>query len=87
MRVAGHRAVEQQLVEGEFALEDIAFRQADFRLDFARCAHFHVQDAVAEARRIIGDLADDRIGKGIAIGVRPVAAFDLSADNTARNSS
>src|SRR5690606_14579614 len=29
LRVAGHRPVEQQLVEGEFALEDVALCEAD----------------------------------------------------------
>ncbi len=30
LRSARHRAVEQQLVEGQFALEDVAFGQPDF---------------------------------------------------------
>jgi hypothetical protein len=77
LRVAGHRPVEQQLVEGQFALEDVAFGQAHLGLDLARRAHLHVHDAVAEAGRIGGDLRDHALGEAVAVGVGPLAALDL----------
>ena len=44
LRVAGDRAVEQQLIHGQLALEDVALGQADLVLDVPRRADLGVQD-------------------------------------------
>ena len=77
LRIARHRAVEEQLVEGQLALEDVAFGQADLGLQLARRAHLDVQDAVLEARRVFLDLVEAGRAEGVAVGIGPVAAFDL----------
>ncbi len=87
MRGTRHRPVEQQLVEGQFALEDIALGEADLVLEFARRPDFGMQDEVLEARRIVVDLVDDRLAESVALGVGPFARLRSWAGNIARRRS
>ena len=50
LRPAGDRAVEQELVEGQLALEDVALGEADLVLDVERRADLLVDDQLAEVR-------------------------------------
>src|SRR3546814_1188996 len=64
--VAGHRAVEEHLVEGQLTLEDVAFGEADLELDVPRRPHLLVQAEIAEVRAVAGDLGDRRLGERVA---------------------
>ena len=48
LRVARHRPVEQQLIHGQFALEDIAFGKTHFVFDIPGRANFGVQNQFFE---------------------------------------
>ena len=49
-RVAGHRPVEEQLLERQLALEDVALGQPDRALDVERRLDVAVEDDVADVR-------------------------------------
>ncbi len=51
--------VEEQLVDREFALENVAFGQANLLLDLMRSAYLHMHNQIAEARAVTFDLLDD----------------------------
>src|SRR6266540_6158667 len=68
-RVAGHRAVEEELLEAELALEDVALGQAKAALDVERGEHLAVEDDVANVRGDLGDPVDDGVPKRLAIVV------------------
>src|SRR5690606_22306928 len=46
--VTGYGTVEEQLVEGQLALEDVALGQADLVLELLWRPYFHVDDALAK---------------------------------------
>src|SRR3954447_26858371 len=54
-RPSGNRAVEEELLERELALEDVALRQAEVALDVERRQHLLVEDDVADVRRALLD--------------------------------
>ena len=62
LRVTRDRAVEQQLIEGQLALEDVALGQAHLVLDVPRRADLGMQDEILEVRAV----ARDRIDHGVA---------------------
>src|SRR5882757_8779311 len=61
LRVARDGAVEEQLIESELTLEDIAFGKADLILDVPRSADLSVQNELFEIRTVLGDGIDDRL--------------------------
>ncbi len=75
--IARHGPVEQKLVKGQLALEDVAFREAHLCLKLARCAHLHMQHEVLEARREPFDLVKAGLAEGVSVGIGPVASVDL----------
>ena len=48
LRITREGAVKQELIEGQFALENITFSQAHLRFDLARCARLAVENQIAE---------------------------------------
>ena len=52
LRIPRDRAVEQQLIERQLALEDIAFREPDLVLDIPGRADLRMQDEVLEVRAV-----------------------------------
>ncbi len=69
-----HRALEEELVGGELALEDMTLRQADDALDILRQEDLHGDDLAGESRR---ELVHDRhdIADEIVALDRPVAVL------------
>ena len=74
LRPAGRGAQEEQLLERQLALEDVAFRQAEVALDVERRQHLPVQDDVLDVRRVLRDRVDDRVAERLAVLV-PAALF------------
>src|SRR5439155_7728922 len=64
--------VEEELLEGELALEDVALGEAGHALHVERREYLFVDDAIPDARGELRDRVDDRIPEGVALGV-PVA--------------
>src|ERR1700709_1068618 len=75
LRVAGYRAVEDELVHREFALEDIALGQAGLVFDIPGAAGFHMADQVAEIRALFGDLRQNRFAELIPRRTVPASAI------------
>ena len=67
----GHRPVEEQLLQRELALEDVALGQAERLLDVQRRQHLPVQDHVADVRGVLGDRVDHRVAERLARLRRP----------------
>ena len=76
MRISRHGAIEEKLVEGEFALENVALGEANFGFKFAWRAHFRMQHQFLETRRVVLNLVENGLAKGIAVVVRPLPAFE-----------
>src|SRR5829696_720392 len=77
LRVAGKRPVEQQLIQRQLALENIALGQTYFVFQLARRAHLDVANQLLEVRAVPRDLIQNRLFESVAIPVGPVAAVDL----------
>ena len=71
--VAGERAVEQKLVEGQFTLEDVALGQPHLLLQLVGGAHFAVQNQVLEVWAVLRDLIYHRPPEGVPGLRRPRA--------------
>ena len=84
LRETRNGPVEQQLVHGQFALENVAFGEADLIFEFAWRAHFCVQDQLLEAWRIAFDLVDYGVPELVALGIGPFLAIVPWAARTAR---
>ncbi len=67
--VARDRAVEEQLLERELALEDVAFGQPRRSFDVERGLDVAVQDDVADVRREFRDPVDDRVAERLPLVV------------------
>src|SRR5215471_9683055 len=67
LRVPRHGAQEEELLERQFALEDIAFAQAEFALQIQRREHLFVEDDVFKVGRIFGKRVDDIVAEGFAL--------------------
>ena len=68
--VPGDRPVEEQLLEAQLALEDVALGQAHRPLDVERREDLAADDDVPDVRRELGDPVDDRVAERLA-GCRP----------------
>ena len=77
LAAAGEWPVEEQLIQGQFALENVAFRQADLLFDFAGGAHFHVDDEVLEAGAVALDLIYHGLAEPLPLFRRPRAIGQL----------
>ena len=53
IRPMRRRTREEKLIDLQFAVEDVAVRRADHRLDIGRRQHLHADDAVGETRRVL----------------------------------
>src|SRR3989304_4703264 len=67
--VAGHRSAEEELLESQLALEDVALGQADDALHVERRVHLAPDDDLPDVRRPLGDGVDDRVAEGFALVV------------------
>src|SRR5262245_24554654 len=67
--VAGHRTVEEELLERQLALEDVALGQARRALDVERRLDVAMEDDVADVRGELGDPVDDRVAERLALVV------------------
>ena len=77
LSVTGKWPIEQQLVEGEFALEDIALCEPHLSLDFRRRAGFAVEYQVPEIRAVGGDLVNHRLFEPGLVLWGPIPALDF----------
>ena len=77
MGIARDRTVEQQLVESQFTLEDIAFAESGLVFDIERCSHFLVNDQIAKIGTVPCDFRNHGFGKGLAIFVVPLAVREM----------
>src|SRR5439155_19927866 len=64
---AGNRAREEQLLERQLALKDVAFRQAELALEIERRQHLAVQDDVLDVRGVLRDGVDDGVAERVAL--------------------
>ena len=67
-----HGPQEEELLESQLALEDVAFREPEVALEVERREDLPVLDDVLDVRRVLGDRVDDRVAEGLALLV-PVA--------------
>ena len=67
---------EEELLERELALEDVAFRQAPLALQIERRDDLPVQDDVPQIRRELRQRVDDRVAERLALRV-PVPALQM----------
>ena len=74
LRPSRHRAQKEQLLQREFALKDVAFRQAELALDVQWREHLTMNNDVAQIRRVFRDGIDHRIAELFALLV-PVPFF------------
>ena len=75
LRPARRRPQEEQLLERQLALEDVAFGQAEVALDVERRQHLPVQDDVLDVRRVLGDRVDDGVAERLALRRPSVPSF------------
>ena len=66
-RPAGHRPVDEQLLERQLALEDVALGETHGALDVERRQHLAVQDQAPDVRRPFGEGVDDGVAEGLAL--------------------
>src|SRR6188768_878944 len=66
---AGHRPVEEQLLQGEFAGEDVALTQARDVLDVLRGHELVALDQVADVGEALLQRVDHVLAEGLALGV------------------
>src|SRR6185369_456901 len=66
-RVAGHRTVEEELLERQLALEDVALGQPGRPFDIERGLNVAVKDDVADVRGELGDPVDDGVTERLAL--------------------
>ena len=73
---AGHRAQEEQLLQRELALEDVALGQSKFAFEVERRHHLPANDDVLQVGRELRDGVDDVIAESFPLLV-PGALFQL----------
>src|SRR5262249_24173165 len=66
-RPAGNGTQEKQLIESEFAVKDVAFRQRKVMLQVERRQNLTVQNDLAHVRRVLRQRIDDRITESFAL--------------------
>ena len=64
---AGDGAEEEKLLEGEFTLEDIALRQAEFALEIERGEDLAADDDFFDVGGVLGDGVDYRVAEGFFV--------------------
>ena len=64
---AGNGAKEKKLLEGEFALENVALREAEFALEVERREDLAAGDDFFDVGGMLGDGVDDGIAEGFAL--------------------
>src|SRR3546814_17475545 len=69
--VAGHRTVEQHLVEGQLALADVAFGEADLALAVPRRPPLLLPEEVAEVRPVACALGAHRLREPLSRRAHP----------------
>src|SRR5262245_58408688 len=67
LRPARNRPREEQLLERQLALEDVALGQPELALDVERRQYLAMEDDVAEIRRVFGDRVDDGVAERLAL--------------------
>src|SRR5689334_19606873 len=67
--IARDGAVEEELLQRELALEDVAFGQPGGAFDVERGLDVAVEDDVVDVRRELGDPVDDRVAERLALVV------------------
>ena len=67
LRPSRNRPQEQQLLERQLALKDVAFAQPPLALEVERRHDLPVQDQRLEVRRVLGDRVDDRVAEPLAL--------------------
>src|SRR5689334_5306501 len=72
LRPPGSGAEEEELLERQLALEDVALGQAELALDVERREDLPVLDDALDVRRVLRDRVDDRVAERVAFLV-PVA--------------
>src|SRR4029079_19094903 len=68
-RPAGHRPAEEELLERELALEDVALGQAGRAVDVERGHDLAIEATRLQVRRELGDPIDDGIAECLALEV------------------
>ena len=74
---------EEELLERQLALEDVALGEAEVALDVERRQDLPVEDQALQVRRVLGDRVDDGVAERLALLV-PVAPSGCTA-RTARS--
>ena len=67
LRPARRRPQEEQLLERQLAVEDVALGQPELALEVERRQHLPVQDDVADVRRELRDRVDDGVAERLAL--------------------
>ena len=67
LRPSRHRPQEEQLLERQLALKDVAFGEPEVALDVERRQHLPMQDDVLDVRRVLRDRVDHRVAERLAL--------------------
>ena len=67
LRPSGNRPQEQQLLERQLALKDVALAQPPFALEIERSDDLAVQDQRLQIRRVLGERVDHGIAEALAL--------------------
>ncbi len=70
LRPAGRGTEEEQLLERQLALEDVAFGEPPLALEVEGRQDLAVQDDVLDVRRVLGDGVDDGVAERL-LDARP----------------
>src|SRR6476661_4139398 len=65
----GRGAEEEQLLQGQLSLEDVAFRQSPLTLQIERGDYLAMADDVPDVRGVLRDGVDDRVAERLAMVV------------------
>src|SRR5215213_3113465 len=74
LRPARYRAREEELLERQLALEDVALGQPEVAFEVEWRQHLPVQDDVADVRRVLRDRVDDGVAERLSLRV-PLAGL------------
>src|SRR4051794_1708893 len=69
LRPPGRGAQEEQLLERQLALEDVALGETEIALEIERRQYLPMQNDVADVRRVFRDRIDHGVAKRLALGV------------------
>src|SRR5262245_3450872 len=64
---AGDGTQEEELLQRQLALENVALREAPLALEVERREHLTVADDLPDIGRIAGDRVDHRVAEGLAL--------------------